>query len=361
MSEIKKTILFDEHLKLKAKIIPFGGFDMPVQYSSVKEEYLAVRNNSGVFDVSHMGEFWVTGKEAVGFVNYIITNDIETLENNKAIYSPMCNESGGVIDDLIAYKFSNEKIMICVNASNIQKDFDWMQGYVKDFDCKLSNLSDSTSLLAVQGPDAVQLLEKILDIKLSSIPKFGCIEQELYGDLFIFARTGYTGEDGFEIFCSNNQVTKIWKLLIENNVTPCGLAARDVLRIEAGFPLYGQELNDVRSPIDSGLKWTVKLNKNNFIGMQSIKNNPVKYRSIKLLLDKGIPRCQYSLLNKEDKQIGFVTSGTMSFKLSKGIALALIELDNFNKTDEVFVKIRNKTYPAKIIKKSFLNEQINES
>ncbi|HLW57568.1 MAG TPA: glycine cleavage system aminomethyltransferase GcvT [Bacteriovoracaceae bacterium] len=344
-----KTHLYDEHLKLNAKIVPFAGWDMPVQYTSVKEEVSAVRNSVGVFDVSHMGEFFVTGPDALKFVDYILTNDISAAEVGKAIYSPLCRENGTVIDDLIVYKFSNERLLICVNASNIEKDFTWIKSKLGGFNCELVNKSDDYSLLAVQGPKTYETLVKVFP-DLENISYYSVIEK----GSFIFARTGYTGEDGFEVFGSHQEIIELWGKLIALGVTPCGLASRDVLRLEVCFPLYGHELDDNVTPYDATLGWTVKHTKENFIGKDALTNKPTKYKLVKLLLDKGIPRDGYPVVNAQGENIGVVTSGTMSVTLNKGIALARIDVDKVPADDVFLIDIRNKHYPAQLVKKSFV-------
>jgi aminomethyltransferase len=353
MSELLRTHLYEEHVKLGAKIVPFAGWDMPVQYTSVKDEVLAVRNKLGVFDVSHMGEFFVEGKEAEKFVDHLVTNDIATAPMGKAIYSPLCREDGTVIDDLIVYKLAPGRVMICVNASNIEKDFSWMKSKHHGFDCSLTNLSSVFSLLALQGPEAFNTL-KMLIPALPDLEYYSVFESANGSQPLIIARTGYTGEDGFEIFGTHQTIKELWKKFIELGVTPCGLAARDVLRLEVCYPLYGHELNDQLNPYDAGLGWTVKTAKTNFIGKNELMNKSHKYKLVKLILDKGIPREGYPVLNAQNEKVGEVTSGTMSVALNKGICLARIEIDKVPK-DEVFsIDIRNKFYPAQILKKPFV-------
>lgn len=348
-----KTHLFDEHVKLGAKIVPFAGWDMPVQYTSVKDEVLAVRNNVGVFDVSHMGEFFVEGVDAEAFVDQLLTNDILNAPMGKAIYSPLCRENGTVIDDLIVYKLSAGKILICVNASNIEKDFNWISSKHQGFSCKLTNRSKDFSLLALQGPNSYTILKQLLT-DLPDIEYYSVFESKFDGNLVIIARTGYTGEDGFEIFADHETIQNMWRKFIDNKVTPCGLAARDVLRLEVCYPLYGHELNDEVNPFDAGLGWTVKTNKPKFIGKSALETKKSNYKLVKLVLDKGIPREGYPVLNAKNEVIGEVTSGTMSVVLNKGIALARIKNDMFPQ-DEIFnVDIRQKPYAALLTKKPFV-------
>lgn len=345
--ELLKTALHEEHIALNAKMLPFAGWEMPIQYKNLKEEVQAVRQSAGMFDVSHMGEFFVTGTEALNFVDYIVTNDIQNSEINKAIYSPICREDGTIIDDLIVYKFSNESLMICVNAANIEKDFDWMKTHVKNFNCELTNKSDLFSLIALQGPESFQLLKntsigsEVNDIEYYSIQILTINDENVY-----LARTGYTGEDGFEIFGTHSFIKNIWKELNQLGVTPCGLGARDVLRLEVCYPLYGNELDDTVTPLDTALKWTVKLNKKSFIGLDFLKSYQPKYKLFKFQLEKGIPRQGYKIKNGDDKEIGYVTSGSMSVQTGKGIALARVTAKSITENDSYFIEIRGKNYQA---------------
>jgi aminomethyltransferase len=353
MTSLLRTHLYDEHVKLNAKIVPFAGWDMPVQYTSVKDEVLAVRNQVGVFDVSHMGEFFIEGKDAEAFADYLVTNDILAAPMGKAIYSPLCREDGTVVDDLIVYKLAPGKVMICVNASNIDKDFSWMKSKHIGFDCSFTNLSSVFSLLALQGPKAFETLRPLVN-ELPDLEYYSVFETKIGPHPVILARTGYTGEDGFEIFGTHQTIKDLWQKLMASGVTPCGLAARDVLRLEVCYPLYGHELNDEVNPFDAALAWTVKPQKTKFIGKDTLAAKKTKYKLVKLQLEKGIPREGYSVLNAKNEIIGQVTSGTMSVVLNKGICLARIEIDKVP-ADEVFaIDIRQKPYVAQIVKKPFV-------
>lgn len=350
---IQKTSLHSEHLALNAKMATFAGFDMPLQYSSVKEEASAVRKNAGVFDVSHMGEFFVEGPDAVEFVDYIMTNDFSNAAIGKAVYGLLCRENGTVIDDLIAYKLDTQKVLICVNASNIKKDWEWINSHTEEFNIELSNQSDNYSLLAIQGPKSATILKEIglnYDIAMEY---YSIAEGNFETSPFILARTGYTGEDGFELFANHETIKKVWKLLMTKNVAPCGLAARDVLRLEVCYPLYGHELNDEITPLDAGLKWTVKLDKPRFIGKDFLSTYKPKFRLVKLSMEKGIPREGYPILDSSDKTVGKVTSGTMSVELSHGICLGLVEKELFPDNKEFKINIRNKNLDAKYHAKAF--------
>ncbi|MFZ4712789.1 MAG: glycine cleavage system aminomethyltransferase GcvT [Bacteriovoracaceae bacterium] len=355
MTDLQKTHLYEQHRKLGAKIVPFAGWEMPVQYNNLKEEVLAVRNNVGMFDVSHMGEFWVTGKDAVTFVDHIVTNDIKNAELNKAIYSPLCRDDGTVVDDLIVYKLEAERILICVNASNIEKDWHWIKSQKKNFQCELNNASDHFSLIALQGPKSVEILKSAGLMKNDSEWVYYSAQEIAFKDeKIIIARTGYTGEDGFEIFSSHSMANNLWEKFLALGVTPCGLGARDVLRLEVCYPLYGHELNDQVTPLDAGLKWTVKFSKEDFIGKSALATYKPRFQLARLILEKAIPRQDYLVENSEGKVIGKVCSGTMSVVTSEGIALAHIETNLYPK-DEIFnIVIRDKKYLAKLTKKAFV-------
>lgn len=355
MNELK-TSLYDQHIKLGAKMVPFAHFLMPIQYTSIKDEVLAVREKVGVFDVSHMGEFMVEGPEAVAFVDYILTNDFYQLALNKAMYSPLCREDGKILDDLIAYKLSPQKVLVCVNASNIQKDWNWIFSQSQNFDIQLTNQSDQYSLLALQGPLSQKcLLEFFPQSQLEKMENYSVQISQYNDQEVIIARTGYTGEDGFEIFCSHKTAQDLWEKFLSWGVVPCGLGSRDVLRIEVCYPLYGQELTEEHTPLDVGLKWTVKLKKEKFIGKSSLTDYSPQYNLIKFQLDKGIPRTGYKVYGNGEDPIGIVTSGTLSPKLNKGIGLAIVKKNGINEAlTEIFVDIRGRKMSAKTQKKPFL-------
>ncbi len=350
-----KTSLHDEHLALGAKMAEFAGFDMPIQYSGVKNEVLAVRNNVGVFDVSHMGEFFVTGNDAVKFVDYIMTNDFANAEIGKAVYSPLCRDDGTVIDDLIAYKLEAEKVLICVNASNIEKDWKWISAKTNGFSIELENHSDDYSLIAVQGPKTEEILTKLGLTSVTGASYYSAYEDKLNGHNLILARTGYTGEDGFEIFGGHDSIKTIWKTLLDLGVTPCGLASRDVLRLEVCYPLYGHELNDEITPLDAALKWTTKMNKESFIAKEALASYEPRFQLVKLSLDKGIPREGYEVLDSENNIIGKVTSGTMSVVLEKGICLALVEKSKVPQNKSFRIQIRKNIIEANFHTKPFIS------
>lgn len=345
MTILKKTALFDLHHGLNAKMVPFAGFEMPVQYSSVKDEVLSTRQEAGIFDVGHMGEFFVEGPETNEFIDYIITNDFLHAPIGKAVYSPLCREDGTIIDDLIAYKLSEKKSLLCVNAANIEKDFDWVSLHAKKFDVNLTNESDNFSLLAIQGPSAQIALLNIPMLKeAASLDYYGV--KVLEKNNLIVSRTGYTGEDGFEIFCTHATAIELWTNFISQGVRPCGLASRDVLRLEVCYPLYGHELDDKTTPFDTGLKWAVKMKKKDFLSKSFLENYQPIFSLEKIILPKGIPRAGYSLCDQEMRDVGEITSGTLSPVLGKGIALCRVNKSLFQNARELYVRIRDKNYCA---------------
>ncbi|MFG1500280.1 glycine cleavage system aminomethyltransferase GcvT [Halobacteriovorax sp. XZX-3] len=351
---MKQTSLTQAHRDLKAKMADFAGYEMPIQYAGVKAEVEAVRSNIGVFDVSHMGEFFVTGPDAVAFVDYVITNDFTNAETGKAVYSPLCRENGTVIDDLIAYKLEEQKVLICVNAANIEKDWNWISSKTEGFDIELTNQSDDYSLLAIQGPKTEEVLSKLGFDSVKNAAYYSAYESNWNGAAVIMARTGYTGEDGFEVFGSHETIQKLWSDLLSAQVTPCGLASRDVLRLEVCYPLYGHELNDELTPLDAALKWTVKLNKEKFIGKEALLEAAANYRLVKLSIDKGIPREGYEILNDQDQVIGKVTSGTMSVTNSQGICLGLVKRDLFPENKKFRIQIRKNVIDSNYHTKPFV-------
>lgn len=348
------TSLTEKHIELGAKMAPFAGFNMPVSYKSTKDEVIAVRKDCGMFDVSHMGEFFLEGNEAIKFVDYLLTNDFSGADVRKAVYSPLCNNEGRVIDDLIAYKLSEKKVLICVNAANIEKDYKWIESQLGDFDCELTNQSNDYSLIAVQGPNSESILIDLDIYPKNSFPYYSAQEFETKRGQIILARTGYTGEDGFEVFGNHELIKQLWSDLLEKGVEPCGLAARDVLRIEVAYPLYGHELSEDWTPLDAGLKWTVKMDKDNFIGKEALAAHKRQTRLVKLELDKGIPRAGYEVLNDNEEVIGTITSGTMSVTTGKGIAIAMIQDDKYPENKSFSIRVRKNIIKANFHAKAFV-------
>jgi aminomethyltransferase len=353
--DLRQTSLYAEHVKLNAKMAPFADFAMPIQYTTVKDEVAAVRQKVGIFDVSHMGEFFIEGPEANDFVDYLMTNDFKNSEPHKAVYSPLCNDEGHILDDLIAYKINDQTVLICVNAANVQKDWAWVSSHVGKFKCVAKNLSDDFSLLAVQGPQTVAVLKKIgLDFDDRNFPYYS-VKSCLFGSSeVIMARTGYTGEDGFEIFCSHQLAPVLWNKLLQEKVTPCGLAARDILRLEVGYPLYGHELNEQLTPADCGVGWAVKKDKASFIGRDALRTNTPVYQAVKLSLGQGIPRAGYPITNAAGEVIGEVSSGTISPTLNQGIALGRVKRAVMPADKVMFIQIRGKNIPATFHQKPFI-------
>lgn len=353
--ENKRTCLYDKHVALGAFISPFGGFDMPIHYTDIVDEHLAVRYLCGVFDVSHMGEVLITGKDAERYVNHIFTNDVRGIPVGKILYGMMCYEDGGVVDDLLVYKMADDRFFLVINASNIDKDWAWIQQQASDFDVRLENQSDQYGEIAVQGPESEKMMEQVL-----SIP---CKELTFYTfktiDDVIVSRTGYTGEDGFEIYASADYINACWDKLIAAGVKPCGLGCRDTLRFEVGLPLYGDELSDQITPLMAGLGAFVKLDKEEFIGKEALAEQKAKGPAKKLvgieLRDKAIPRHGYPVL-KDGEQIGEVTTGYHTISTDKSVCLALIDTKYSDLLTEVEIQIRKKIFPGFVCKKQFYNK-----
>lgn len=358
MEELRKTCLHDKHVGLGAQMSPFGGFDMPIQYAGIVEEHNAVRNNCGVFDVSHMGEVLVTGPEAEKYVNYIFSNDVEGLPDGGILYGMMLNHNGGVVDDLLVYKRGENHFLLVINASNIAKDVAWIEEQAKNFNVDIKNISDETGEIAVQGPEAETALEEILAIPCKELTFYTFKELDRDGKHLIVSRTGYTGEDGFEIYADHETIRDLWdRLMASGKVAPCGLGCRDTLRFEVGLPLYGDELADDITPVEACLSMFVKLNKPEFIGREVIERQKAEGAPRKLvgleLADRAIPRHGYEVLNADDEVIGYVTTGYRGISVDKSIAAALIQTPYAVKDNELKIRIRRKTFPAKVVAKKF--------
>lgn len=361
---LKSTALTQLHIELGAKMVPFAGFNMPVQYTNLREEHMAVRNSVGMFDVSHMGEFSVKGKDAEALIEWVTSNDVSKLTDGQAQYSCLPNEEGGIVDDLIVYKWDREEFYLVVNASNIDKDWFWIkfQKESKGFDCELTNMSDDLSLLAVQGPNAVHTLQKLTDVDLGAIQFYHFAAGSVAGiDDIIISATGYTGSGGFELYVWNRDARKLWDAIMEAgkeyNILPCGLGCRDTLRLEKGYCLYGNDINDQTSPIEAGLGWITKFN-NPFVNWEyhlAIKENKPARKLVGFeMIDRGIPRQHYVLRNTDEVIIGEVTSGTQSPSLDKAIGMGYVE-SAYSKVDsEILVEIRGKMLRAKVVRLPFL-------
>ncbi|MCH4392054.1 MULTISPECIES: glycine cleavage system aminomethyltransferase GcvT [Staphylococcus] len=357
-SELKKTPLYQNYIDSGAKIVEFGGWAMPVQFTSIKEEHNAVRYEVGMFDVSHMGEISIKGNDASKFVQYLLSNDTNNLTVTKAQYTALCNEEGGIIDDLVTYKIGDNDYLLIVNAANTDKDFAWVQKHAPKFDVEVSNVSDQFGQLAVQGPKARDLVSGLVDINVSEMKPFDFQQNvTLFGKNVILSQSGYTGEDGFEIYCKAKDTVDIWNGFIEYNVVPCGLGARDTLRLEAGLPLHGQDLTESITPYEGGIAFAAKpLIEEDFIGKSVLKDqkeNGSERRTVGLeLLDKGIARTGYPVLDLDGNEIGEVTSGTQAPSSGKSIAMAIIKRDEFEMGRELLVQVRKRQLKAKIVKKN---------
>ena len=352
---MKKTALHDIHKELNAKMIDFAGYMMPVQYEGVNIEHITVKKNVGVFDVSHMGEFYIHGDEAEIFLQSVLSNDISLLKKGQAQYNCIPNEKGGIVDDLILYKFEDNRFMLVVNASNIEKDWEFLNNK-NLYNVQLLNVSDSFSLIAIQGPNALDVLTPLFDIELSEI-KYYHFE---YIDGIIVSNTGYTGCAGFEIYCKNEIAGDLWDKIFKSgkkyDIKPIGLAARDTLRLEMGFCLYGNDIDDNTSPIEAGLSWITKTNKeftSSKIFIKQKKDGISKKLIGFKMLEKGIPRKDYDILNNENEIIGVVTSGTMSPSLNIGIGLGYVNIENSALETKIFIQIRKNIKKAVIVKTPF--------
>ena len=350
--KLNKTSLYDHHISLNAKMVNFASYLMPINYDKgIKYEYDSVRNDVGIFDVSHMGVFKVSGKKSESFLNKVLSNNVINLKNNHAMYTLLCNKNGGVIDDLILYKINNKFILI-VNASNKEKDLDSLINYRKG-EILIEDISNETSLVAIQGPNSRDKLEKIFNFDLQELMFYCCQQVSLNNSKIFIARTGYTGELGFEILGDTETINQMWDAMISSKICPSGLAVRDILRIEMGYCLYGHEINETINPIDSGLGWILDKN-SNFIGcdqvyLEGIQKNKIIF--IKML-ERGIPRENYEIL-QNDKKIGFVTSGTFSYSLNIGVGIGFIN-KSINNYDNTMLNIRDKKYNIKIADRPFL-------
>lgn len=330
---------------------------MPIQYTGISTEHLNVRNNVGIFDVSHMGEFYVSGNDALGFLNYVCSNNIHKIKIYKAQYNCLINENGGIIDDLIIYRTNEKDYMLVVNAANIEKDWNWLNQQIKKFNCNISNKSDSIGLISVQGPNSLKLINDVFNDNFESIKKFNFKSIIHKNSKVLISNTGYTGSVGYELYVDNKIIIDVWRSLyskkVKYSLCAVGLGARDTLRIEAGYPLYGNEINDLTTPHEANLMWITDLNKN-FIGykkiLESISNSKKKLVGFKMV-DRAIPRKDYDIFDVNNKIIGKVTSGTFSPSKKVGIGMAMIDFKNF-KSKEIYIENRNKFSKAIITKMS---------
>lgn len=351
----KRTCLYDKHVALGALISPFGGFDMPIQYSNITDEHQAVRQHCGVFDVSHMGEVLVSGKDAERYVNHIFTNNVEGLAVGKILYGMMCYEDGGVVDDLLVYKMADDRFFLVINAANIDKDWAWIQLQAEGFNVAIDNQSDHYGQLAVQGPEAERIMEETLNLPCSELTFYTF---KTMGDVIV-SRTGYTGEDGFEIYATPDFINQCWDKLMAAGVTPCGLGCRDTLRFEVGLPLYGDELSAEITPVMAGLGMFVKLDKEEFVGRDALAKQKAEGTAKKLvgieLQDKAIPRHGYTVM-KDGQPIGTVTTGYHTISTDKSVCMALIASQYAPLGTELEVQIRKKVFPGTVVKKRFYDK-----
>lgn len=360
---LKQTALTDLHTRLGAKMVPFAGYMMPVQYEGINVEHEKVRSSVGVFDVSHMGEFILKGEGAMDLIQRVTSNDASKLSPGKAQYSCFPNETGGIVDDLIVYALEDGHWMLVVNASNIEKDWNWIQKF-NTGNVEMHDISDKTSLLAVQGPHALATIQKLTSVDLVSIPYYNFTKGEVAGcKNILISNTGYTGAGGFELYFENQYAETIWNALMEAgkefDIKPCGLGCRDTLRLEMGFCLYGNDISDTTSPLEAGLGWITKFTKD-FTNSTSLKAQKEAGVSRKLsgfeMVEKGIPRHDYEIVDSQNKVIGIVTSGTQSPSLQKAIGMGYVAKEYATEGNEIYIKIRDKAIKAVVVKTPFLKK-----
>jgi len=358
MARLRKTPLYREHINLGAKVIEFGGWEMPVYYTNVIDEHITTRTKAGLFDICHMGEFFIEGNDAFKLIQNVITNDLGKLGDGKAFYSVICSESGGVIDDLFVYRFNENKFMIVVNASNIEKDFKWFLKQKNFFtNVLITDKTAETAKIDIQGPESEKILQRLTKFDLKNLKRFHFVEDNVNGVPAIVSRTGYTAEDGFELYLKEKPSVFLWNKLLEIGgefgLKPVGLGARDTLRIEAGYSLYGHELTEDINPLEAGIGFVVKLDKQGFIGkkvLEKIKQEGLKRKIVAFeMLERGIPREHYEI--HKDGKIGYVTSGTMSPTFKKGIGMGFVKIEEAIEGNEINIKIREKLYLARIVKR----------
>ena len=358
---MKKTSLYQSHLAIGAKMVHFAGFEMPMQYTGVVNEHLAVRHKVGIFDVSHMGEILVSGPNAIDLIQYVFSNDAQHLDVGQAQYGYMPNAKGGIIDDLLVYRIDSQSYLLVVNAANIEKDWNWLLTHNKVFGASLKNQSDQWSLIALQGPQATSVLAKLTNTDIGSIPFYRFVYGKVAGiDQVLISATGYTGSGGYELYVPNEGAEKIWNSLIQNGAEPCGLAARNTLRIEMGYCLYGNDIDDTTSPISAGLSWCTALSKD-FVSKDQIEKQKVDGVSKKrvgfIVNERGIPRQTYGLVDESENDIGIVTSGTQSPCLEKGIGIGYVDREKAIVGNIIYVSIRNKQVPATITSLPFYHAE----
>lgn len=360
---MKKTALTEKHIALGAKMVEFAGYNMPVSYTGLNDEHIAVRTHAGIFDVSHMGEFFITGKGALDLIQKVTSNDASVLVPGKIQYSCLPNDKGGIVDDLLVYKINDEKYLLVVNASNMDKDWNWIASY-NDTGAEMKNASDEYALLAVQGPKATAILSKLTPVDLTKMPYYTFVIGKFCGvDDVIISNTGYTGAGGFEIYCKNENAEKFWDAIFEagkeEGIKPAGLGARDTLRLEMAFCLYGNDIDDTTSPIEAGLGWITKFTKK-FTNSDALLEQRQKGVSRKLvgfrMIDKGIPRHGYDITDAHGNIEGVVTSGTQSPSLQQAIGMGYVKIDLSKPGSEIYIKIRDKLIKAVVVKTPFYTQ-----
>jgi aminomethyltransferase len=347
-------------------MVEFAGYMMPIRYSTINEEHNLVRNVAGLFDVSHMGRFWISGEQAEDFLNYLLTNNAQTMEPGRARYSLMCNEKGGVVDDLIMYKFSEERFLLVVNAANLEKDSAWITKYMKMLKpgCLLQDASDMTAMIALQGPRSEEILQQLTSSELAELPYYHFLEASVAGKECIIARTGYTGEDGFELIVAREQAVPLWRELIRSGaqfgLRPIGLAARDTLRLECAMMLYGNDITEYTTPLEAGLERFIDFNKRSFVGKQALEQQLREGITKKLvgfrMVEQAIPRHGY-LIFDGNTQIGHVTSGTFSPTLKQPIGLGYVSIEHAEEGTELHISIRSRIAKARIVKLPFYRRE----
>lgn len=366
MDKLRKTPLLECHQKHGGKIVDFGGWALPVQYSGIIDEHRAVRERAGLFDVSHMGEVRVTGPEALDFLNYLLTNDVQKISVNQIQYSPMCYPDGGVVDDLLVYRTGDDDYLLVVNASNKDKDLQWILQHAEDFQVKVVDESDDTAQLALQGPAAQEILQDLVDVNLQDIKYFWFVDGVgVAGYTALVSRTGYTGEDGFEIYCAPEAAPEIWSAVMEAGeefgLIPAGLGARDTLRFEAAMCLYGQELGPDINPLEAGLKYFVRLGKDDFVGKAALAaaaEEGVQKRLVGFeMIDRGVPRTGYPIYGEDGEEVGHVSSGSFSPTLEKNVGMGFVRPELTKKGTHLRIGVRKRKLQAVVVKTPFYQRE----
>ena len=364
---LKSTPLLDIHKELGAKLVPFAGWYMPIQYSSVVGEHACVREKVGLFDVSHMGEIEVKGKDAEQFLQFLLSNDIGKMSNGSILYTLMCNENGGVVDDLLVHRFLEDHFFLCVNASNSDKDYEWVLKNAIPFNVNIKNISVETSQLALQGPESKNVLQPLCDVSLHDLSYYNFKKGKINNIESIISRTGYTGEDGFELYLSPKKISTVFRSLIKQGepfgIQPIGLGARDTLRLEMGYALYGNEITDRSTTVDSGLGWVIKFDKGDFIGRKALlrqKEQGLRRKLVGIkLLTRGVPRSHYRVF-KGSESVGEITSGTFSPTLNIGVGLCYVPREHSHMGTLLEVEIRNQLVPAEVVKLPFVSSKVKK-